>query len=371
MRLITLFLLSLYLFPLSAHTLTPAVLTLNLSNKEHFSLTIRTNLESWIAGISPSHKDTDDAPEVSEYKNLREMNPARLEETFRKSQNIFLKKISVLIDQRSSPLKLVQVDIPTIGDIDLARQSTITLQGRLSTFAQALSIQINPEMGAYVLRISRFDSSEVTAHWLKEGGTSPVISLQGISHEPNWWGISLTYLELGFTHILPLGADHILFVLGIFLLSTRWRHLLTQVTAFTLAHTLTLGMTMLGWIALSSAIVEPLIALSIVYVAVENIFTNRLHSWRVVIVFMFGLLHGMGFAGMLTEIGLPIGFFWNALINFNIGVELGQLTIILIAYTLLAAPMQKKKWYRGRIIIPISAVIAVIGLYWSIDRVFL
>ena len=171
-----------------------------------------------------------------------------------------------------------------------------------------------------------------------------------------------TYLELGFTHILPKGTDHILFVLGIFLLSIRLRPILMQVTAFTVAHTITLALTIYGVVSLSPRIVEPLIALSIVYVAVENILTPKLSPWRVAVVFAFGLLHGMGFAGVLAQLGLPRSEFLPALLSFNAGVELGQLAVISIAFLLIGLPFRNKPWYRRRIVIPGSIAIAAVGL---------
>jgi hydrogenase/urease accessory protein HupE len=176
------------------------------------------------------------------------------------------------------------------------------------------------------------------------------------------------YLELGFTHILPHGADHILFVLGIFLLSRQWKPILLQVTAFTLAHTITLGLTIYGIVSLRPAIVEPLIALSIVYVAVENVFTSRLNPRRIALVFGFGLIHGMGFAGVLSQLGLPRSQFLPALISFNVGVELGQLTVILAAFVLIALPFGRRPWYRRRVVVPLSIAIAAVGLFWAIQR---
>ena len=163
--------------------------------------------------------------------------------------------------------------------------------------------------------------------------------------------------------------DHILFVLGLFLLSLRWKPLLFQVTAFTLAHSITLALTIYGIFSLSPKIVEPLISASIVYVAVENIFTRDLKPWRVFVVFGFGLLHGMGFAGVLSEIGLPRSDFLLALITFNVGVELGQLAVIVLAFLSVGLWTMRKSWYRERISVPASAAIALIGTYWTVDRV--
>jgi hypothetical protein len=181
------------------------------------------------------------------------------------------------------------------------------------------------------------------------------------------WQIAADYTALGFTHILPKGLDHILFVLGLFLLSVHWKPLLVQVTAFTLAHTLTLALSMYGVLALSPAVVEPLIAASIAAVAIENVLTARLHAWRPFVVFGFGLLHGLGFAGVLTEIGLPRAEFVTGLVAFNVGVELGQLAVISAA-ALAVGWWRGRVWYRARIIVPASALIALIGLYWTIER---
>ena len=178
------------------------------------------------------------------------------------------------------------------------------------------------------------------------------------------------YFRLGFTHILPLGLDHILFVLSIFFLSNRLKPILWQATAFTLAHSITLGLAMYGYIQPLPAIIEPLIALSIFFVAVENMLTRELRPGRIGVVFLFGLVHGMGFAGALSELGLPPSDFWPALLSFNLGVELGQIAVILLAFGTTAYWFAQKNWYRGRVVQPISAVIALVALYWTLERTF-
>ena len=182
--------------------------------------------------------------------------------------------------------------------------------------------------------------------------------------------VAFIYLQLGFTHIIPLGLDHILFVLSLFLLNTKLKSIIWQATAFTVAHSITLGLAMYGVISTPSYIVEPIIALSIMFVALENIITDKLRPTRVLIVFAFGLIHGLGFAGVLTELGLPQKQFVNALITFNLGVELGQLSIILAAWFLFGKWFNKKPWYRKVIVIPLSSIIAIIALYWTIQRTF-
>ena len=179
-----------------------------------------------------------------------------------------------------------------------------------------------------------------------------------------------TYAQVGFQHILPDGLDHILFVLSLYLLEPRLKPVLVQATAFTLAHSITLGLGMYGIISPPAAIVEPIIALSILFVAIENIFTERLNPWRVLVVFGFGLIHGLGFASALSGLGLPKGSFFESLIAFNIGVELGQVAVILLAWALIGRWSAAKPWYRRRVLIPASVLIGLVAAYWTVERTF-
>lgn len=183
-------------------------------------------------------------------------------------------------------------------------------------------------------------------------------------------GAAIIYLGLGFKHILPLGFDHILFVLSLFLLSPKLKPIIIQSTAFTIAHSVTLCLAAYNVITPPSRIIEPLIALSILYVALENIYSPRLKPSRIGIVFLFGLVHGLGFAGALAEMGLPKNAYFVSLIMFNVGVELGQLAIILLAYFLLAKWFADKPYYRSRVVIPLSIAIALIAAFWTIQRIF-
>jgi hypothetical protein len=181
---------------------------------------------------------------------------------------------------------------------------------------------------------------------------------------------ALLYLQLGFVHILPLGFDHILFVLGLFLLSPKLKPVLWQATAFTVAHSITLGLAMFKVITPSPEIVEPIIALSIMYVALENILSPTLKRSRIGIVFLFGLVHGMGFANALGELGLPQNSYLTSLIMFNVGVELGQLAVILSAFFLFGKWFGNKSYYRKAIVIPLSILITIMAGYWTIERIF-
>jgi hypothetical protein len=176
------------------------------------------------------------------------------------------------------------------------------------------------------------------------------------------------YIKLGYEHILPLGFDHILFVLSLFLVNPRLKPLLLQASIFTVAHSVTLALAMYHVIKPSPAVVEPLIALSIVFVAVENIIFSRVKASRYAVVFLFGLVHGMGFASALSQLGLPQNAFLPSLIMFNVGVELGQLTVILGAYFLVAKWLANKDYYRKIVVVPMSLIIVGIASFWTIQR---
>ena len=179
------------------------------------------------------------------------------------------------------------------------------------------------------------------------------------------------YLKLGFAHIVPEGFDHILFVAGLCLLSTKVKTIIWQATAFTIAHSITLALSMKNIIVAPPAIVEPIIALSIVFIAVENMLISELKPWRVLLVFLFGLIHGLGFASSLNEIGLPPGKFYTSILSFNIGVELGQIAVIAAMFLLIIIPLRNKSWYRKIVVLPLSVLIGLVAAYWTVERVFL
>lgn len=179
----------------------------------------------------------------------------------------------------------------------------------------------------------------------------------------------ILYLKLGYTHVIPLGFDHILFILTLFFLNSKLKTVVFQCSVFTLAHSLTLGLVAFGLFMPNFKIIEVLIALSILFTAVENIVTNNINPFRLLIVFAFGLLHGMGFANALLETGLPKEQFISSLLSFNFGVELGQLVVIVSAYFLVSKWFSNKVWYKERIIYPISVIIGCVAFYWTIERV--
>jgi hydrogenase/urease accessory protein HupE len=246
--------------------------------------------------------------------------------------------------------------------------ATIRLTGSIPAGARRFTWKYAWTFASYALTVRSDPSARPATEWLEGGDASTPFALAAPAPAIDRLATARRYLALGFTHIVPNGLDHMLFVLGIYLLSGRARSVLWQVSAFTIAHSITLGLSLYGVIAAPPRIVEPMIAVSIAYVAIENIFQSELKSWRVALVFAFGLLHGLGFAGALRDLGLPRSEFLTALLTFNLGVETGQLAVIGAAFLLVGWHCAHRTWYRARIVVPASALIACVAVYWTIER---
>ncbi|MGH8575781.1 MAG: HupE/UreJ family protein [Gammaproteobacteria bacterium] len=197
----------------------------------------------------------------------------------------------------------------------------------------------------------------------------PTVQLYGSAEDRRGMGeIAGAYTVLGIEHILN-GFDHLLFVLALLFLVGFERRLVLTISAFTLAHSLTLALSALGWLTLRSPPVEAAIALSIVLVAGEALHQQPALSrrWPALVAFLFGLVHGLGFAGALREIGLPQNHLVVALLTFNVGVELGQLLVVAVAYPLYRALTAWPKSAIARA--PALYAIGSVAAYWSIGRI--
>ncbi len=327
------------------------------------------NAEAFIAGINlDAVTDTNETDLSDRYDALRALTPEALADRLRAVWPDLSAGIWLRAGDTAVPLILEQVEVGEIGNVELPRRTTLTLRGAVPAGASVLVLGWGAGFGELVLRQQGVD--DPYTGYIMGGAQSGEIAISGRDAQTGWQAFG-TYVPVGFDHILPKGLDHILFVLGLFFLSSRLRPLLWQVTAFTAAHTVTLALGALGWVNVPGNIVEPLIAASITYVAVENILAKGLTPWRPVVVFCFGLLHGLGFASVLDEFGLPADQFIPALIGFNVGVELGQLTVIALAFLAVGLWFRNKSWYRPAIAIPASCIIAAVGAYWFVERVFL
>ena len=357
-----------------AHEVRPGIVDVIVQKDGQIELQIKLNLEAVIAGIGAGDQDTDQSENSDKYDAIREYNPEKLKEEFDKTERSFLNALNLKSDGERLPLELSAIDVPTVGDVDLSRTTILKLKSTLPSGAKFFTWSWVEVLGSSVVRVkgksSDGSAKTVFAAVVKGGAESKPIPLTGLVSISEF-EVFTQYTVLGFEHIIPKGLDHILFVVGLFLLSAKLSSLLWQISSFTLAHTITLGLAMGGIVSAPSSIVEPLIALSIVFVAVENILTDNLHRWRPVVVFGFGLLHGLGFASVLNEIGLQPENFISGLLGFNLGVEFGQLAVILICFLLVGFWFSKKSYYRAYITNPASAAIAIIGAWWFVERVFL
>jgi hypothetical protein len=351
----------------TAHEVVPSIADLTVA-QGRVTVEIRVNLEAQLSGIDlDTLEDTDAAENVADYDALRAL-PAP--EVAARAQGMLDTWNSVPLlraGDAAVALTLDAVTVPEVDDTELPRISSIVMSGVLPAGASVLHVAWPDGAGDLVLRQQGVDAPFTGL--IGGGSDSGPIAIAG-GDEATGWQTFVGYIPVGFDHIVPKGLDHILFVLGLFFLSAKLGALLWQVSAFTLAHTVTLALGATGVVTLPGSIVEPLIAASIVYVAVENIFASGLKPWRPVVIFCFGLLHGLGFASVLGAFGLPAGQFVPALIGFNIGVEFGQLAVIALAFAAVGW-FEGKPWYRRMIAIPASAMIAAVGGFWVVERVFL
>ena len=365
-----------------AHEVVPSIADLTVAGGQA-ELVLRINIEAQLSGIDLDVVlDTDSAENAADYDVLRALSndavAARVPDLVARWN-----ALPILRTLQSVELSLVSVTVPEVANAELPRISEVVLAGEVPR--DATGIQLDWPQGAGNLILRQQGVDDPFTGLVSGGGSSGLITLAGGDAASGWQSF-VAYVPVGFDHILPKGLDHILFVLGLFFLSTRLGPLLWQVSAFTLAHTVTLALGALGLVNIPGAIVEPLIAASIVYVAVENIFARGMNRWRLLIVFGFGLLHGLGFASVLGEFGLPEGTFLPALIGFNVGVEIGQLAVIAMAVIALwlgcrAADMARLDGVEGVVEeYPVmfrawsmtgSIIIAVVAIWWVIERTLL
>ena len=348
-----------------AHPLSVTQTTLTLPADGSFRVDMTCDLDALALGAP---QDSDDAELVA---ILQGLSADEFAERTQRLRELFLRRVRVRFDGEAAPFGVSFPDhgAPPAGPTE--RPTLLGLTARLTGTVPpgAVSVEFFASRSFADVHLEIVDDSRGISvrSILEPGARSDPFPVAGPVRQVGRGQIGWQYLKLGFVHIVPSGPDHVLFVLGLFLLSPRLRPLIWQVTAFTVAHAATLILGALNIIALARDIVEPLITLSVAWVAVENVVTARMRPWRLAVVFLFGLLHGLGFAGVLTDLGLPSGERLLALVTFNVGVEIGQLSIIALALVSLGW-FRHRPWYRRRIVVPVSALVAVIGLVWTVER---
>ncbi|MBY6201744.1 HupE/UreJ family protein [Maritalea mobilis] len=354
--------------PAAAHEIRPTIADVEVG-AERVTLRLIVTLESLIAGIDLAEIDnTNNAPEAAIYDRLRTLGPERLEAALRDAWPRIQRGFLIEVEGELVRPDIVSVEIPAVGNLDLPRDSILTVGAELPPGEAGVRVGLAPQFGTFIPR-QVGGGEDAYEGFLGVGEMTPELPRAAVLTETAG-AVFLRYIGAGVEHIVPLGLDHILFVLGLFFFATQLGPLLWQVTAFTVAHTITLALAATGVVTVPASIVEPLIAATIVFVGIENTLGFGTIKGRTALVFVFGLLHGLGFASVLGDYGIASGRFLYALVGFNIGVEIGQLMVILIAFSLVGWFMSRA-WYRKAIAIPVSLIIASIGAYWVVERTIL
>lgn len=367
-----------------AHEIDPAISDISVT-AERVTVDIQVSLESMLAGIDLSAgTNTAHAPQAAEYDRLRALPPAEIGALLERAWPTLAEGIVFETGGTRVAPVLTGVAIPEVGNTELPRTSVLSLAADLPEGDAPLRFGWDARFGELVVRQVGGGDDAYTA-FLSAGDLSDPLARDAITTESPG-SVFASYIVVGFEHIVPLGLDHILFVLGLFFFSLHLRPILFQVTAFTVAHTITLALASLGLVTVPGSVVEPLIAASIVFVGLENLRGRGNVKVRTSLVFAFGLLHGLGFASVLGEFGISASSFIAALLGFNVGVEIAQLALILAALALIwaatrlsaRAPLPAEETpvrtlqvtYRAVAMVG-SIAISLIGAWWTVERVFL
>jgi hypothetical protein len=296
------------------------------------------------------------------------LSPSALGDRLFALDDIFRRRVTVAFDESAVHPAIAYAVSPAV-DASSPILASIRLTGQVPREARHFTWLYSWTFVSYLLTVKENPSDTPATQWLEGGQASTPLPLTPPAPPFSRVGTAWRYFMLGFTHIAPNGLSHMLFVLAIFLMSGRVRTVLWQVSAFTLAHSITLGLSVYGLIAAPPAVLEPLIAVSIAYVAIENLLVTELKPWRIAPVFALGLLHGMGFGATLKDFGLARSDFLNVLLTFNVGVEAGQLFVIAAAFPLVVWQRGNRPWYHRRVVVPTSMIVACAAIYWTVESV--
>lgn len=359
------------------HEITPAIAEIHIK-EEVVEIDIYYSVEIFLADLDASSaKDTSETSKSDIYDSYRALKNEDIAQQFQSMSSSFVNLITIKTQQKIIKPKFINIEVSDSPNTSYPRESKIKLAAPIDEEDSQIVFGWNKKLGPIIIRqVSHSLKSskagvepELYSAYLSPGELSSPISFEQ-KNFVSYTEVIFNYLIIGFEHIIPKGLDHILFVLGLFLFSTRFSKLVVQISLFTVAHTITLALASIGFVSIPAYVVEPLIALSISYVALETLWNTRIGWSRLFVIFVFGLLHGLGFASVLMDIGLSQNHFILSLVAFNVGVEIGQLAVIILAYFTIGLLFFKVHYYRSFVQIPLSLLIAAIGGWWFIERVF-
>lgn len=354
----------------AAHNLPYALVSMSFPHQDEVRLELRAHVPSMVLGTG---QDLLDAAQAERFLLLTD---EQLQHRKSAAAAALLGAMTLRADGRL--IDDIAVEFPSPAELRIDAVQTrlsprpsqpIVMQAKLPAGARTVDLAMPVELGPVVLHTA-YPNGASTSEALTEGARSGAVRLTGPAPWRDGLEAFASYVRLGFLHILPLGLDHILFVVALVVATPRFGALLKLVTAFTVAHSVTLALGALRVLDAPPWLIEPAISASIAVVAVATMFRpeHSLSSGRILLVFGFGLLHGLGFAGVLRDAGLPRGLEGAALAGFNVGVEFGQLAIIAVALAVVGW-WRNRPYYHARIAIPLSALIAVGGIGWTFERV--
>ena len=354
-----------------SHEIKPSIA--DFTYDENFlNIKIRLNAELILSNIDASKISNTNSSSLSDiYDKLRVLNTIELENLFKSSWQEISTNIDIKINNETKKINLINIEVEDIKNFEISRDTHIYLQVLLNNNSEYFTFSWIKKYGPIILRENSNHKleDELFTEYLQSGIESNQFSFNEKNFK-NRLNSFIKFFVLGVQHIIPKGLDHILFIFGLFLFSSSLKKLITQITIFTIAHSITLIFVSLSLMKINPQIVEPIIALSIVYVGIENIFKNYVKEYlRYVVILFFGLLHGLGFALVLSDIGYRSTDLFINLISFNIGIEVAQISIVLVLFLLVALNFAKNKNYRMFFQVPSSILISSIGLYWFFERI--
>ena len=364
-------LLIIYSTSVFSHEIKPSIIDYKIE-ENNILLNIRLNAELILSDIDASKiTDTNSSSFSDIYDSLRLLTEDKLRELFIESWADIQSKINFNINDETRKLEFLDLVIETNKNFEISRESIVYLKFSINEDAEFFTFKWDEKFGPIIIREidDLKDDDDLYTEYLQSGLKTDKIFIKERNVKSIFKSI-VDYFILGIQHIIPKGLDHILFIVGLFFFSVNLRPLLIQVTMFTIAHSITLIFVTVSFININPLIVEPIIALSIAYVGIENIFKKYVKEYlRYFIIFFFGLLHGLGFALVLSDIGYQSSKLILNLISFNLGIEAAQLLIILFLYFVIGVTFSNKKYYKYIFQIPVSLFIALVGIYWFFDRI--
>lgn len=352
----------------AAHEVQPAIADITLF-PDRAEIVLRMNIEAPAAGLNLEGLfNTNDAENADEYDRLRALPPPGLETAFRRAWPGIRERITLEAGGTAVTPEIGSFRIPDVGNVELPRSSVVTLSAELPADASPVVFGWEGSLGPVVVR--QMGAENGYTGFLTNGALSAPMPRDALA-PGSPLGVFADYLRLGFETVVLRGPDHVLFVLGLFFLSLSARALLWQAGALVLGSAAALALGALGVVQVPGGIVAPLIAASLVYVGVENVLAKGMPPWRPAAVFGFGLVHGLGFAAVLQDLGAGSQPVAARLIGFGAGVELGLLAVLAGAFLAVGLWFGRKGWYRARVADPASVAIALAGGFWVVERTLL